>query len=285
MSIEFTTSTITIKGKTIPVSGEPGVDLKIAINSTNFQDWKKNVESDSMLDVRRVHFQSVDMFGPRVGFAKFKSDTFIEGLDHPLPGIVFSRGGSVAVLVILECEGIEYTLFCLQPRIPLGTSSFLEPPAGMLDGEGDFAGVCAKELAEEADIHIDKHQLIDMTQMAYGKNVPGMQTMCGASDEYIRMFLYRQTVSPEELRSMEGKHTGELDAGETITLKICKLSEVWKLSPDSKTLGLLHLYSKLTEEGKISRNISENNDDKVGEIIIYSIISLVLGYCIAYLTV
>ena len=43
MSNDFTTtSTITIKGNTIPVSGEPGVDLEIAINSTNFQDWKKN---------------------------------------------------------------------------------------------------------------------------------------------------------------------------------------------------------------------------------------------------
>ena len=51
---------------------------------------------------------------------------------------------------------------------------------------------------------------------------------------------------------MNGKHTGELEAGETITLKICKLSDVWRISPDSKTMCLLHLYYMLNQEGKLN---------------------------------
>ena len=33
------------------------------------------------------------------------------------PGIVFARGSSVAILVVLMCEGQEYTLLTYQPRV------------------------------------------------------------------------------------------------------------------------------------------------------------------------
>jgi hypothetical protein len=55
------------------------------------------------------------MFGPRVGFIKFKARSLVDfgGEDGRLevPGIVFMRGGAVGVLVILECAGKEYHLY------------------------------------------------------------------------------------------------------------------------------------------------------------------------------
>jgi hypothetical protein len=54
------------------------------------------------------------------------------------------RGGSVAILVILKCEGTEYALLVRQTSLPTGEHLFPAIPAGMLDGEGHFAGVAAK---------------------------------------------------------------------------------------------------------------------------------------------
>jgi hypothetical protein len=58
-----------------------------------------------------------------------------------VPGIVFMRGGAVGILVILECEGKEYTILTYQARVPVGSSNVPEVPAGMLDTEGNFKGV------------------------------------------------------------------------------------------------------------------------------------------------
>lgn len=69
-----------------------------------------------------------------------------------VPGIVFLRGGAVGVLVILDCEGEEYTILTKQARVPIGDSQLPEIPAGMLDGSGNFKGVAASELEEEVGL-------------------------------------------------------------------------------------------------------------------------------------
>lgn len=51
------------------------------------------------------------------------------------------RGGAVAVLVVLDCNGKEYTVMCRQPRMPVGKANFPEVPAGMLDDEGKVSNL------------------------------------------------------------------------------------------------------------------------------------------------
>lgn len=75
------------------------------------RDWKERVAPDLL--IRGIHLQSLDMFGSRVGFLKFRADVTREG--KRVPGIVFMRGGAVAILVILSCEGERHVLFCRQP--------------------------------------------------------------------------------------------------------------------------------------------------------------------------
>ena len=109
-------------------------------------------EQIGVLFIKAVEVQSVDMFGPRVGFIKFKS-TAVINIGGPegavmVPGIVFMRGGAVGILVILECEGKEYTILTYQARVPVGVHNLPEVPAGMLDGSGNFKGVAADEIAE-----------------------------------------------------------------------------------------------------------------------------------------
>jgi ADP-sugar diphosphatase len=130
-------------------TGSDGIHLNA---SQVFKDWVEAIDKDEILFISAVEVQSVDMFGPRVGFIKFKSTAVINiGGDEGtvfVPGIVFMRGGAVGILVILECEGKEYTILTYQARVPVGVHNLPEVPAGMLDGSGNFKGVAADEIAE-----------------------------------------------------------------------------------------------------------------------------------------
>eukprot|EP00443_Scrippsiella_acuminata_P043679 CAMPEP_0115200614 /NCGR_PEP_ID=MMETSP0270-20121206/17210_1 /TAXON_ID=71861 /ORGANISM="Scrippsiella trochoidea, Strain CCMP3099" /LENGTH=572 /DNA_ID=CAMNT_0002614019 /DNA_START=135 /DNA_END=1854 /DNA_ORIENTATION=- len=248
---------VQLGGTSVPVTGEPGIDVALAMSFVPFQDWVREVGahvSAGRAKVSKVHIQSVDFFGPKVGFMKFKADVTVDG--KFVPGIVFSRGGSVAILVILIHEGTPYTVLVRQPRVAVGNMTMPEIPAGMVDGSGNFSGAAAKELKEETGIEIHEKDLIDMTDLAFGDAYPGMYPSCGASDEFNRLFMYRQDVTAAELESLQGRLTGVAEEGEHIKLQIIPLGDLWKMSPDAKALGALCLLNQLTD--------SETDDDDVG---------------------
>ena len=89
-------TTISLKNETVPVEA-PGIDdgvVQKALDSKPFQEWKKTVEDNPRIRVKKITLQSIDMFGPRVGFIKFNADAEVNG--KWCPGIVFMRGASVA---------------------------------------------------------------------------------------------------------------------------------------------------------------------------------------------
>jgi ADP-sugar diphosphatase len=177
------------------------------------------------------------MFGPhKVGFVKFRADITYYGI--MVPGICFLRGMGVGILVSLHCLETkeEYAILVQQPRVPLGESKFLEIPAGMLDGGGNFAGVAAQELQEECGIHITEQSLIDLTELAYGEKYRGVCPSGGGCDEYLRLMYCQLSMTEEEIRTLQGKLGGLREHGELITLRIVKLSEVWKECCDAKAL-------------------------------------------------
>lgn len=223
----------------INYTAEPGIDADKIRDSVKFQNWLKTVDLQRFV-VKSVHFQSVDMFGPKVGFIKFKADV-VDEAGKFLPGIVFMRGGSVGMLVVLVCEGTEYAVLTVQPRIATGSFGFVELPAGMLDDSGNFAGVAAKEIQEELDMVINENELTNLSNRAGHEN--GFFLSPGGSDETMRLFFHRQTVTAAELASYNGKCTGELSEGEQITLKIVPLDGLWAI-PDAKTFGAVALYQR-----------------------------------------
>lgn len=228
---------------TFPYTAETGIDVTKVTGSQAFIDWLASVD-DQKFVVRGVHFQSVDMFGPKVGFIKFKAD-IVDGKGKFVPGIVFMRGGSVGILTVLTCNGEKHSLMTVQPRIATGRFDFVEIPAGMLDGSGNFAGVAAKELDEEAGIKIGQGDLVDLS--AVGGHTNGFFVSPGGTDETLRLFLYEKEVTAEELAKLNGKLTGVQGEGEQITLKIMPLDDIWKIA-DGKTCVAYLLYQKLLEQ-------------------------------------
>lgn len=222
----------------LDISAEAGIDVSAATQSKQFQNWLAAL--DKSFVVRSVHFQSVDMFGPKVGFIKFKADV-VDGQGKFIPGIVFMRGGSVAILTVLVCEGKKYSVMTVQPRVPTGRFDFVEIPAGMLDGSGNFAGVAAKELEEELGIKLAPTGLTDLSTLSGAAG--GVYLSPGGSDETLRFFCVERQVTAAEMAAMNGKCTGVIDEGEQITLKIVPLDTLINVA-DAKTVVAYALYKQ-----------------------------------------
>ena len=239
---------IKIGGRSVPVTASCECNLKDVLACPNFIQWYTKIDSE--LDVRSIDVQSVDYFGSsRVGFIKFKSLVYKKSIPdgRHIPGIVFMRGPSVAILLVLKCEEKKYTIVTCQPRTPIANSSFKEIPAGVFDGD-QFAGVAAKELKEEVGLEIDSSCLVDMTERVYGDRYPGVYPSAGGCDEYIRLFLYEKDVSREELDSYKGKATGLMEEGEYICLKVLPLEDLVTETSDAKALCALTLYNYLSSK-------------------------------------
>jgi len=236
--------------KQIKVTAESGINIHTATEAVPFKEWLDGFRHNE-LTLNSVHIQSVDIFpNGKVGFIKFKADVTKD--NKFVPGITFSRGGSVAILTILVCNGIEYALGTVQPRVPIGRN-FLETPAGMIDDNTkNFAGVAAKEMQEETEITISSEKLIDLTELAYNGKYQGIIPSAGGCDEFIRCYVYRQNVEDKKLQEFNKKLTGLLSEGENITLRVIPLQDFWKETSDVKALCCLFLYYMLLKEGKIN---------------------------------
>ncbi|KAG0223646.1 hypothetical protein BGW41_005439 [Actinomortierella wolfii] len=263
---------LTIGARSIPlVAAHEKIALDQVAEFKPLQDWAKklaqeekafdsssNANSRIPVRVNEVQVKNVDYFGKRVGFVNLHVDADIVETGQKAPGYIFMRGGAVAVLLIIRSKEPasgttkEFVVMVNQARLAIPSFSFPELPAGMLDGSGDFAGKCAEELKEECGITLDHNSLIDMTKLAYGNEWDGVYPSAGGCDEYLRMFACCKDMPWDEVQALEGRLGGLRDHGESITLSLVELKDVYKRSPDAKLLSCLGLYYSLKAEGKLS---------------------------------
>ncbi len=247
----------------IPVDLTENITKEQLLDYRPFLDWVKTLKTSlasqdkTTYTLQSIKIQSVDWFGPkRIGFVKLLADVRNEQNEEDyLPGIVFLRGGSVAILMILRPTGSEHERWVVmveQARIPVGTLSFLEIPAGMLDGNGDFAGAAANEIKEETGLEILSTELKNMTALALDQSgipsdlQPAMYPSPGGSDESITLYLWEKVVDQQVIEDLKGKLTGLRDHGEKITVRILDYEHLWKMGArDAKTLGAWALYIQL----------------------------------------
>ncbi len=223
----------------LQITSEAGIDIEEVVSSTVFREWFQSVDR-RRFHIRSVHIQSLDKFGSRIGFIKLKADV-VDNEGKSLPGIVFMRGGSVAILPVLLCNEKRYAILTVQPRLATGRFDFVEIPAGMLDGSGHFSGVAAREIEEELGLKITSEDLIDLSGKAGHEH--GVYLSPGASEETIRIFAFVKTVAEEELNSINGRCTGAVDESEQITLRVEPLEELLRLN-DAKSLIAYALFSR-----------------------------------------
>lgn len=159
-----------------------------------------------------------------------------------------------------DSEKDKHVILALQPRIPAGSLSLAELPAGMIDDSGSFSGAAAKEIKEETGLEIPKHELIELTKLALPatqdstgeKLQQAVYPSAGGSDEFLGIFLHQKRVKREQLKEWQGKLTGLRDKGEKIKLRLVPLDQVWREGGrDAKVLAGWALYEGLRQEGKL----------------------------------
>lgn len=230
--------------------------------------------------LKSIHIQSITRFpNGKVGFVKM--DAWIQRdatpeqqmeFTHPqmcpvdyrntLYETVLLRGGSVAVLMIMrpsDKRDERWVLLTEQARTPACSLRFIEIPAGMMDAEDNFAGVAAREIQEETGLKIPASELINMTELAL-KDLDddpetlakAMYTSPGGCDEHISLLLWEKNMDRVHIEALRGKITGLRTEGESITLRLEKFTDLWKVGArDAKTLGALALYEGLSSSGTL----------------------------------
>ncbi|TVY17191.1 Nudix hydrolase 14-like protein [Lachnellula arida] len=218
--------------------------LKISLG---LQEQADHPFRDAPYALRSITIQSVDRFGPtRIGFVKLVAD--IRNKDNEtLPGIVFE--------VVADSKDERWVVMTEQPRIPAGSLSFKEIPAGMLDDNGDMAAAAAEELFEETKFKIPSAELEDLTALTLNKTGvsdhlrPAMYPSPGGSDEFISIFLWEKVLDRREIEAKKGKYTGLRDHGEKIVLRIINYDDFFAVAvKDGKTLGAWALYEKYMKD-------------------------------------
>ncbi|KAI0428215.1 hypothetical protein F5Y09DRAFT_6769 [Xylaria sp. FL1042] len=206
-------TTITLKSPAISVSLPEGFSEEQLLSFSPFNNWLKTLTNSLSLQhsnpkhpfhedpyaLRSITVQSYDLFGgKRVGFLKLQAKV-TNSAGESLPGAVFLRGPSVAMLMMLIPDDDDddaaaaaaahpqpgkhagpydeerYVVLTIQPRIPAGSLAFAELPAGMVDDkdedagasrEGKFAGTAAREIYEELGIEIPASELTCLSELA-----------------------------------------------------------------------------------------------------------------------
>lgn len=236
---------VMINGKEVPITSASetilmmGVEVllipKVLETYVPFKDWVTQMNKDPRWKIESIHFQSADAFGPKIGFLKWKSPGTFNG--KIVPDITFSRGNSVAILPILRCKGKRWVVTVLQPRMP-GADVKAEIPAGMMDGKGCFVGTAAKEMAEETKIEMKESDLIPL-----GQNKLFCPSI-GGCDERIRLFVFIKDVAQEYLDDLNGKHTGNIDENEAITVQLIDYDTLHEVTDDMKATTAMLLLEK-----------------------------------------
>ncbi|KAL2277626.1 hypothetical protein FJTKL_15306 [Diaporthe vaccinii] len=252
-------------------------------HSLSLQSHASHPFHSNPYQLKDITIKSYTLFkANNIGFLKLSADVSTADAKSRLPGTIFLRGPAVAMLVVLIPDDVQpanadaldeaYVLLTVQPRIPTGSLGFVELPAGMIDGDSNFAGVAAKEIQEELGLVIKQTELTCLTDKVgeirrarnankhagidSGSSKPGsagtekiafaMYPSAGGCDEYIKIFSHERRVPRSKLHEWEGKYGGLREEGEMITLKVVPIADLWlEGAMDSKALAAVALYDKV----------------------------------------
>jgi ADP-sugar diphosphatase len=190
--------------------------MEIIIQSQKLKNYINNLDLYT-LDVKKIRVDAVKWFcaphaisPEKLGFLFMEVECINKETGQPVPGVVFLRGDSVAVYIVLEVEGKNYVVLTEQFRVPCGRK-ILEIPAGMMDGSNNFAGVAMKEITEETGLKAPNIE--DLLPLGNAIIPSG-----GGCDESIELFFWKTSVDKENLEKMKAKIFGAPDENESIRL-------------------------------------------------------------------
>jgi ADP-sugar diphosphatase len=210
-------ASLTISGiKIFSNDGIVQAQLPTIIKAPKMLKYVANLDK-SLLDITGIRIDAVKWFcNPntpdpnKLGFIYMELLATDKRNGKPVPGVVFLRGGAVAVYLRVVVEGKKYVVLTRQLRAPIG-GLLDEIPAGMMDDNSCFAGVAIKEIQEETGLVAPNiNCLIEL-------GTPIMPS-AGGCDEEIQLYFWETRVKPEIMEKMKAKIFGAEHENESIRL-------------------------------------------------------------------
>lgn len=168
--------------------------LEAITKAPKFLEWMNNFNRDE-IDFQEFNITDVDFFGPvqpnKLGFVKGYGVAKDKATGEDIPAIVFIRGNSVAVLIVVRVKetGKKHVLMCKQLRFPCGRS-LIEACAGMMDAETrNIVGVVFNEVKQETGFVINEAEVISLGSM---------RPSGGGCDEMIHLYAWETEISSSE---------------------------------------------------------------------------------------
>lgn len=212
--------------RNIPVfSADPNIQkvMPIIMTAPKFVNYMDRLDLASLKVSHVEIFKAIWFCAPsaiapeKLGFLFMEVKGKNKETGKDIPGIVFLRGGAVAVYIIVEFACVEYVVLTEQFRTPCG-KKILELPAGMMDASSNFAGVAMKELAEETGL--SPPNISDLVYLGAPIIPSG-----GGCDEEIQLFFWRTTTTPDNFKKMQTAIYGSEEENETIRLRFIPLNQ------------------------------------------------------------
>jgi 8-oxo-dGTP pyrophosphatase MutT (NUDIX family) len=250
---------------------EEGLTKEKVLGFTAFQNWITTLQAslkrqsftthtfaEDHYFLRWIKIQAFDEFEikgvKRVLFIKLFAEVTTDNHEY-LPGVVFLRGGSVAILMIVRPTDApleRYVIMTEQARVAAGSLSFMEIPAGMLDDERNIKLAALREIQEEVGIFPKADELIDMTKLAVQDHKvsesiqSAMYPSPGGCDEFITIYLWEKELDRLDIENLKDRLTGDRAAMEKITVRLLEYEKLVAVGGrDGKTLAAWSLYEYL----------------------------------------
>jgi ADP-sugar diphosphatase len=101
-------------------------------------------------------------------------------------------------------------------------------------------GAEIEELNTAIGISFKKSDLINLTQMAYEQsaiyNASGLCPSIGNCSEFIELCYVRKEITRRQLNKMRQRFSEMREGGDTMTLRVVPLEDIWKVSADMKVV-------------------------------------------------
>ncbi len=159
------------------------VDVDLT-ESPAFRNWKSVIDSaeglvgSGYMTTNRLDVFKKYYFGNNVGLSMFEVVGTNSATGARVPGVVFMRGHSVAILIVTASDEV---VFVRQPRVPVGKHT-LEIPAGMMDKDTKFKNKMLQEALEETGCDLSNAGI---------ENIGSVYTSPGGSDEMLTLYFAR----------------------------------------------------------------------------------------------
>eukprot|EP00298_Acanthocystis_sp_HF-20_P003411 c13770_g1_i1.p1 GENE.c13770_g1_i1~~c13770_g1_i1.p1 ORF type:complete len:328 (+),score=115.09 c13770_g1_i1:35-1018(+) len=249
-------------------------DVKEALKSSMFRHWCRKMHLNEKMTITAITFVQVVLSEEKiqddqqivvrrkVQYVKaicdcFDSLKYYEWLDRnktgakpvQIPGVMLIRDPTTLILIVIPSDTELQTILIKQPRIAASHSAFPSLPDGYLDENGSFCGPAADAIQNNLDICLHGVNVLSLTQLAFGEFHPGLFPSAGGCNEFAHLLFYRHEfmtkVEIEKKKRIVEQMNGDLK------IHIVPLADLWKLTPDAKSLSAYSLYSRLEQSGSL----------------------------------